>query len=208
MSVPGLLAPVDYEGRKLVDGGLVENLPISEVRATCKADVIIAVNVGSPLLKPEAIGSLISVSAQMIGILTEQNVSRALASLQGRDVLLNPDLEGIGSGDFALHAEAADRGRAAATAVLNQLSVLAVSPARYAAWWERIGVARRQSPRIDAIVRSCRFFLCVHVVPGVLPETVSVLGGHQGQQRHAGLVTPNPGQLWCRRQAVGRQIAG
>lgn len=151
MSVPGLLAPVDYEGRKLVDGGLVENLPISEVRATCKADVIIAVNVGSPLLKPEAIGSLISVSAQMIGILTEQNVSRALASLQGGDVLINPDLEGIGSGDFALHAEAADRGQAAATAVLDQLSVLAVSPARYAAWWERIGVARRQSPRIDAI---------------------------------------------------------
>jgi NTE family protein len=40
MSVPGLLAPVDHQGRKLVDGGLVDNLPIAEVRERCNADVV------------------------------------------------------------------------------------------------------------------------------------------------------------------------
>ena len=36
MSVPGLMAPLDYRGRKLVDGGLVDNLPIAEVRERCR----------------------------------------------------------------------------------------------------------------------------------------------------------------------------
>ena len=57
MSVPGLLAPVDHQGRKLVDGGLVDNLPVAEVRERCQADVVIAVNVGTPLLKAEEVGS-------------------------------------------------------------------------------------------------------------------------------------------------------
>lgn len=173
MSVPGLLAPVDHDGRKLVDGGLVDNLPVSEVREACQADVVIAVNVGSPLLKAEAVGSLISVSAQMIGILTEQNVNRALATLSGRDILIKPDLDGIGSGDFTRHAEAADRGREAAQAAIEKLSVLAVSPARYAAWWDRIGVARKSSPRIDAIevdgltrVNAEALLRHLHVQPG------------------------------------------
>ena len=52
MSVPGLMAPVEHQGRKLVDGGLVDNLPIAEVRKLCRPDVVIAVNVGSPLLAP------------------------------------------------------------------------------------------------------------------------------------------------------------
>jgi NTE family protein len=52
MSVPGLMAPADIGGRKLVDGGLVDNLPVAEVRDLCQPDVVIAVNVGSPLLRP------------------------------------------------------------------------------------------------------------------------------------------------------------
>src|SRR5437870_1592042 len=53
MSVPGLMAPVPREGRKLVDGGLTDNLPVAEARALCQADVLIAVNVAAPLLQPE-----------------------------------------------------------------------------------------------------------------------------------------------------------
>lgn len=151
MSVPGLLAPVDYQGRKLVDGGLVDNVPIGEVRERCQADVVIAVNVGSPLLKPEEVGSLLTVSAQMVNILTEQNVSRSLASLRPGDIYIKPELDGISAGDFARSGETADRGRAAAEAVAGQLAALSVDEARYSAWWRGIEVRRRESPRIDAI---------------------------------------------------------
>ena len=46
-SVPGFVTPVEVEGRLLVDGGVVNNLPISVVRAL-GADVVIAVGLGSP----------------------------------------------------------------------------------------------------------------------------------------------------------------
>lgn len=151
MSVPGLLAPVDHQGHKLVDGGLVDNLPIAEVRERCQADIVIAVNVGSPLLKAEEVGSLITVSAQMIAILTEQNVSRSLALLRAGDIYIKPDLSGITAGDFSRHAEAADRGRAAGEAQGARLAALSLPPEAYAAWWQGIEVRRRSSPRIDEI---------------------------------------------------------
>ncbi|HJV92841.1 MAG TPA: patatin-like phospholipase family protein [Azonexus sp.] len=151
MSVPGLIAPVDHQGRKLVDGGLVDNLPIGEVRERCRADVVIAVNVGSPLLKPEEVGSLLTVSAQMVNILTEQNVTRSLATLHPDDIYIKPELDGIGAGDFARHAETADRGRVAAEALSRQLARLTVDEASYAAWWKDIVVTSRVSPRIDAV---------------------------------------------------------
>lgn len=151
MAVPGLIAPVDHEGRKLVDGGLVDNLPIAEVRERCQADVVIAVNVGSPLLKPEEIGSLLSISAQMIGILTEQNVARSKALLRSGDIYVEPALDGITAGSFDRHAEAADQGRQAMEALAQRLGSLSLPPEQYAAWWRGIEVLRRTSPRIDEV---------------------------------------------------------
>jgi len=151
MSVPGLMSPVEIDGEKLVDGGLVDNVPIGEARARCQADIVIAVNVGSPLLKADEIGSLLSVSAQMVNILTEQNVSRSLATLKPTDIYIKPDLEGITAGDFKRTAETADRGARAAEALADRLRPLAVSETAYAAWSESIQIARRDAPKIDAI---------------------------------------------------------
>jgi NTE family protein len=46
-SVPGVITPVEINGRVLVDGGVVNNLPISVVREL-GADVVIAVGLGAP----------------------------------------------------------------------------------------------------------------------------------------------------------------
>ena len=151
MSVPGLMAPADVGGRKLVDGGLVDNLPVAEVRALCQPDVVIAVNVGSPLLKAEEVGSLLTVTAQMVNILTEQNVSRSIASLGPRDVYLRPALDGITAADFERHAEAADRGRAAAEGLAARLAELSMPPLAYAAWRTRFEGTSRVPPTVDAI---------------------------------------------------------
>jgi NTE family protein len=151
MAVPGLLAPVVHEGRKLVDGGLVDNVPIAEVRERCGAEVVIAVNVGTPLLRPEQIGGLLSVSAQMVALLTEQNVTRSLALLRPEDIYLHPDLGEITAGSFERHAEAADLGRAAAEGVAGRLSALAVDPAAFAAWRHRLEGRDRPVPRVDAV---------------------------------------------------------
>ncbi|MBK7565584.1 MAG: patatin-like phospholipase family protein [Propionivibrio sp.] len=151
MSVPGLLAPVDYNGHKLVDGGLVDNVPIDEVRSRCQADIVIAVNVGSPLMKAEDVGSLLSVTVQMVNILTEQNVRQSLATLKPTDIYIKPDLEGITAGDFKMSSETADRGKAAAEALAERLKPLSVSEAEYAAWVNRIAYARRTAPVLDEV---------------------------------------------------------
>ena len=88
MSVPGLLAPLDYRGRKLVDGGLVDNVPIREVRERCGADIVIAVNVGSPPLPPEQVTGLLGITAQMVVLLTEQNVTTSLATVRATDIVI------------------------------------------------------------------------------------------------------------------------
>jgi NTE family protein len=151
MSVPGLMAPLAYRGLKLVDGGLVDNLPIREVRERCQADVVIAVNVGSPPLQPEQVSGLLSVTAQMVALLTEQNVSASLALLRPQDIYIKPSLGTITAADFDRHAEAADRGRAAAEELAVRLQALSVSEADYADWRRRVAVRERDLPRVDAV---------------------------------------------------------
>ena len=151
MSVPGLMAPLEYGGRKLVDGGLVDNLPVREVRERCGAQVVIAVNVGSPLQKASEISGLLSVSAQMVSILTEQNVTQSLASLTATDIYIKPDLQGLGATDFERSAEAADRGRSATQAFASTLQQLSVDSATYAAWRSNLSGPTVERPLIDAI---------------------------------------------------------
>ncbi len=151
MSVPGLLAPLDYRGHKLVDGGLVDNVPIREVRERCGADIVIAVNVGSPPLPPAQVTGLLGITAQMVVLLTEQNVTASLATLRPGDIYLKPELGDLTASDFERHAEAADRGRAAAQAVVDRLAPLGVNELHYAAWQRRMSVRERDLPRIDEV---------------------------------------------------------
>lgn len=152
MSVPGLMAPISDGKRLLVDGGLVDNVPIDEVRRICRPDVVIAINVGSPLMKAEDIGGIFSVAGQMVNILTEQNVTKSLATLQPDDIYIKPDLEGITAGDFERYAEAAKRGRAAAEASRPKLRALGVDAQQYQAWLAQATPARSaQEPVVDAV---------------------------------------------------------
>ena len=124
MSVPGAVAPVLREGHKLVDGGLVDNVPIQEVKDRCGAEVVIAVNVGSPLTKPEDVTGLVSIVGQMVNLLTEQNVSRSLALLTPRDVYMRPELGDISAASFDRQIEAAEIGRKTALAAADSLRAL------------------------------------------------------------------------------------
>ena len=99
MSVPGLFAPTEVEGRVLGDGGLVNNVPIDVARAL-GADVVIVVNIGTPLAGRAALGSVVGLTGQMINLLTEQNVQRSLATLKAGDVLITPELGALTAGDF------------------------------------------------------------------------------------------------------------
>jgi NTE family protein len=136
MAVPGAINPVETEGRLLVDGGLKRNLPVDVARAM-GADVVIAVNIGTQLLKRNEITSLLRVTDQVLRILTEENVARSLSELKSSDVLITPDLGTITSGDFSRVAEAADRGEKSTLENADALRRLALPAADYAAWQTR-----------------------------------------------------------------------
>ena len=91
MSAPGVFAPVERDGRLLVDGGLVENLPI-DVARSMNVDVLIVVDAGFPLQPRSRLNSLTSVSNQALAILVRRDVERQRTTLTQQDVLLQPAL--------------------------------------------------------------------------------------------------------------------
>jgi len=132
MAVPGLVAPAEIDGRLLIDGGLTRNLPVDAVREM-GADIVIAVNLGTPLLRRDQIDSLLGVSVQMLNILTEQNVRLSLAQLRPQDVLIEPALGDYSAGDFDNMEKTVPIGEAAARAAAARLQHLALSAPAYAA---------------------------------------------------------------------------
>lgn len=133
MSVPGVFPATEVDGRVLGDGGLVDNLPIGVARSM-GADVVIVVNIGTPLAKRDTLGSAFGLTTQMINILTEQNVQRSLASLLKSDLLIAPDLGTLTSADFARTRDFIALGQASAQRHAAQLAQLALPAADYAAW--------------------------------------------------------------------------
>jgi NTE family protein len=151
MSVPALLAPVPYRGRHLVDGGLVDNLPIDEVMAACRSDVVIAVDVGSPLAKPEDVATLRAITGQTIGVLTEQNSERSRAMLRPGDVYIRPALPGITAADFNAFRAGAESGRQAAEAQAAALARYSLPQPQYDAWAATLKTPLPARPRVDEV---------------------------------------------------------
>ena len=151
MSVPGAIAPAEFDGKILVDGGLTNNLPIDVARAM-GADVVIAVNLGTPLAPREQLKSILGVSGQVINILTEQNVQLSLATLKATDILILPELGDFSAADFDNLPKTVPIGEAAARKVADRLARLSLPPAEYAALRERQLVVAATDPRpIDEI---------------------------------------------------------
>ena len=131
LAVPGVFAPVRVNQRLVVDGGLVRNLPIDLARKM-GADIIIAVNVGTPLAPEKNLGSALGVAQQMINILTEQNVQRSIKELGSDDILISPELSGTSFLDFRNIDSAIQGGEAATRALAPRLASLALPAADYA----------------------------------------------------------------------------
>ena len=150
MSVPGVFAPIEVQGRILGDGGLVDNLPIGVARSM-GAERVIAVNIGTPLSRRDTLGTITGVTAQMINILTEQNVQQSLKTLGTQDVLIAPQLEGLTSADFNRAIDFMRLGELQAEALVIRMQDLKLSPEDYAAWQARRQQRALPSPVLDFV---------------------------------------------------------
>ncbi|MFO1350498.1 MAG: hypothetical protein U1F68_07425 [Gammaproteobacteria bacterium] len=96
---------------------------------------------------------MFGVTAQMIAILTEQNVQTSLASLQKTDITILPELGDITAADFARATEAVAIGAQAARKAAPRLQRLSLTEAEYHAWHARFEhLENTLAPeRIDAV---------------------------------------------------------
>lgn len=141
MSLPLIFPPVSIDGRVLVDGGAMNNVPADVVKAM-GADKVIAVNVGD-LTDREAISeTLLGVAGSTLDAMMR---STTRASLASADVVINVPLSSFGSLAWRRADELVEEGYKAAEAMRAELLPLAVSEADYAEWRQ----ARQQRRRLE-----------------------------------------------------------
>jgi NTE family protein len=152
MSLPGIFQPVEMNDRVLLDGGLANQVPVDVLRSM-GADIVIAIDVGTPLTKHGADANVLDVVSQITTMMTTRSAAAQLSTLGEQDVLIVPDLgTEVATGDFTKAQDALRIGREAADAAEGALTRLTVPEAVYALYAAR----RRKSPDRDVIVNFVR----------------------------------------------------
>lgn len=141
MSVPGIFPPVELDGRVLVDGGVLNNLPADVVRAA-GARHVIAVNVGD-LSDARAVSY--STFGLMGATLDAMVRSTSRKALTAADLVINVPVDGFAALDFRRSQALIQKGYEAAEIVRDQLLPLAVSDAEWSQWTDHRTTARRPS---------------------------------------------------------------
>ena len=87
LTAPGTLPPVRIDGRYLVTGSLLNNLPI-DVARQLGMDVIIVADVGPYLRTADEINSIFGIVDQVSHILQRQNSAASLSTLRESDIVV------------------------------------------------------------------------------------------------------------------------
>ncbi len=95
-AVPVLIAAIEQDGRLLVDGGLVDAIPVSVIEEL-GADIIVASDVSAALRPPERLGTPVEILDQVMSITMRGPNALSLARA---DLVIAPDLGDHLSSDF------------------------------------------------------------------------------------------------------------
>lgn len=151
MSVPGALRPMEIDGRYLADGGIVNNLPI-DVLKDMGADIIIAVDIGSPLVSKDKLDSYLTILDQLSNYMTQSSTQKQIALMSDKDILLKPAISEIGTGDFDRMPEILPLGVVAAHEKINQLRALSVPKEEYVLYADNKRDVRAGLPTGDRFI--------------------------------------------------------
>lgn len=167
MAIPGVFTPSVIDGRVLVDGGIADNLPVDVARGM-GARRVIAIDVGTP---PKASAHGLSsggVLGQTMAVISEQNVRVQRASLGAGDLMITPDLEGIGAGSFDKIGAAVAAGAAAARLHAEELRAFSVSEEEY-----RTFLKRQRRGKDSLLAQLTVDEIEVRGVPGLDPSVIT-----------------------------------
>jgi NTE family protein len=136
MSLPGIFTPVKLDNMVLVDGGVLENIPVDAVRGM-GADLVIAVALETNRPNPSQIKSLSDVMRQTISLAITKNEQRSEATA---DLVISVDTRRFSATDYARYKEIIDAGYEAAKAHQSQLARFELSAEDWDAY-----ISQRQS---------------------------------------------------------------
>lgn len=123
ISIPVIFTAVKWQDRYLVDGGLVNPVPVSTVRKM-GADFVIAVNVIPPMgvrLQPAKEAKEPGIFQSMLHSLYIATYSLVRSNLAGADIVIEPRLSHIGYGDFHRISDSIAQGEIAAQELIEQI---------------------------------------------------------------------------------------
>ena len=115
-ALPGIFQPVERDGRLLVDGGVLESLPVPTAKSL-GADVAIAVDVGAGVKEIQA-ADIVTVMIQALSISGAEMRRR---HAQEADVLIHPDVNGVSAFDFTQKERCLSAGIAATREALPRI---------------------------------------------------------------------------------------
>ncbi|HNQ34758.1 MAG TPA: patatin-like phospholipase family protein [bacterium] len=150
MSVPGVFAPVELNNRLLVDGGLVNNLPVEAVQAM-GCDLVIAVDVGYPLLDKENLRDMLDIVRQVMTLNQIENTRRQVERLTPSDLLIKPELDGFSGSGFNRVSELVARGESAVRAAEPRMLAYRIDEEAYRRERDRIKAFREQPVHLDFV---------------------------------------------------------
>jgi NTE family protein len=116
ISIPGVFKPLIIGGKILVDGGVVDNVPV-DVARNLGADIVIAVDVSSPS-RNDNITNVIDVIMQTFNIMGNE-ISKY--QIKDADVIIRPSVSGVGLMDFNKKSYLILEGEKAARAALPKI---------------------------------------------------------------------------------------
>jgi NTE family protein len=124
MSLPGIFTPVKTGSMVLVDGGVLENIPVDAVR-NMGANVVIAVALETNRPNPDQIKSLADVMRQTVALAIAKNEQRSKAMA---DLVISVDTRRFSGNDYNRWKEIIDAGYEAAKAHQSELARFEASP--------------------------------------------------------------------------------
>ncbi|MFN8007118.1 MAG: patatin-like phospholipase family protein [Terriglobia bacterium] len=154
MSLPGIFSPWKLGDQVLVDGGVLNNLPV-DVAKGMGSEVVIAVALRSAAIEGKPPSSILGIANRSIDIQIAGNQQRNMGMA---DILLMPELDGFVSMDFHRGKELEQLGYEAAEKKARFLETLSVGDAEWAAYLQA-RQSRRRKPVTDPA------FITVTAVP-------------------------------------------
>jgi NTE family protein len=138
LTAPGTLPPVRIDGRYLVAGSLLNNIPVDVAR-----------QFGAT---PEEINSVFGIVGQVSNILQRRNSAASLATLRDSDIVIRPEIGPARETDFSAFDARFTEGAEAANAVADRLEMVRVSDVEYRDFIDQRQTRREADPVISEIV--------------------------------------------------------